>query len=339
MRAPRLVCGILLLAGAALGWGGRAHGIINRVAVRMLPEDGPAFLKAYEEWIAQRAGVPDTWRQISEPFLKIEEDPNHGWFREQFSFLKEIPRSRYEFVLAVYDEYLRIKDKDPARARLTNVRWTGTLPYAAMESYERLKSGMRLYRAQKAAGKDTHFIELDLAFYMGWLGHYVGDGAMPLHDSIHSEGWKGPNPRGYTTSSTIHGRFESAFVELIAAEPGDVGPLVGKPVCLADPFEAILQHLDRSTSLVEEVYRMDQRGAFADKTDEAARKLVYGQLAAAAGLLRDLTYTAWVESAKEPERPPKPIGATGLQHSGNPESLDNPRYNPATGSAPAPRPR
>lgn len=339
MRTSHLLCGILMVTGVAHGWGGRAHTIINRVAVRTLPADGPVFLQANEEWIAQRASVPDTWRGISEPFLKIEEDPNHGWFKEQFSFLKEIPRSRYEFVLALHDEYLRIKDKDPARARLTNIRWTGTLPYAAMETYERLKSGMRLYRAQKTAGKETHFIELDLAFYMGWLGHYIGDGAMPLHDSIHSEGWKGPNPRGYTTESSIHGRFESAFVELIGAEPGDVSPLVGKAKSLADPFEAILGHLDRSASHVEEVYEMDKRGAFAVTTDQAARNLALGQMAAAAQMLRDLTYTAWIESAKAPERPPRPIAATGLQHSGNPESLDHPRYNPATGSAPAPRPR
>jgi len=43
--------------------------------------------------------LPDTWRGASEPYSKIFEDPNHGWFKEQFAFLETIPRSRYEFVL------------------------------------------------------------------------------------------------------------------------------------------------------------------------------------------------------------------------------------------------
>ncbi|PYT26300.1 MAG: hypothetical protein DMG57_22175 [Acidobacteria bacterium] len=56
----------------------------------------------------------------------------------------------------------------------------------------------------------------DIAFYMGWLGHYVADAAMPLHDSIHHDDCVGDNPKGYTRDPNIHGRFESEFVDLIA---------------------------------------------------------------------------------------------------------------------------
>ena len=51
----------------------------------------------------------------------------------------------------------------------------------------------------------------DIAFYMGWLGHYVADAAMPLHDSIHHDGWSGENPKGYTRDPEIHDRFESNY--------------------------------------------------------------------------------------------------------------------------------
>ena len=150
--------------------------------------------------------MPDTWRALQEPFLKIDEDPNHGWFREQFALMKNIPRSRYQFVVALHDEYLRVMRKNPDRARLINVRWTGTLPYAAVEGYERVKSGMRMYRVPNKTGSgDVRAIEQNIAFYIGWLGHYTGDGAMPLHATIHNEGWKGPNPNGYTTDPRIHG--------------------------------------------------------------------------------------------------------------------------------------
>src|SRR5581483_1165465 len=49
-------------------------------------------------------------------------------------------------------------------------------------------------------------------FYAGWLGHYVGDGAQPLHVTVQYNGWTGPNPNGYTTAHQIHSQFEGAFV-------------------------------------------------------------------------------------------------------------------------------
>ncbi len=324
---PILIC--VLAAGTAYGWGERGHQTVNHAAVQTLPDDGPVFLKIHEEWIAVKGRVPDTWRTLNEPFVKILEDPNHGWFKEQFAFMKEIPRSRYEFVLALYDEYLHLKDKDPERARLTNVRWTGTLPYAAMENYERLKSGFRIYREQRAARQETKYTELDLAFYMGWLGHYTADGAMPLHASIHHDGWQGPNPKNYTRDGRIHGRFESQFVDLLPVRVEDVRPLVGKARVLRDPFQAILDHLDRAATHVEEVYQLDQVGAYQDQNNAAAKRLVLERLGSGAELLRDLVYTAWVESAK----PPLPGGGAN-----NPISPQHPKYNPATGSAPAPKP-
>jgi hypothetical protein len=332
---------VLISCAGAFGWGGRAHGIVNRVAIQTLPGDGPAFLLAHEDLIAQLASMPDTWRAFDEPFLKIDEDPNHGWFREQFAFMKQVPRSRYEFAIALHDEYLRIRKKDSARARLMNVRWAGTLPYAAVEGFERVKSAMRLYRMMKVAGTDTKTIELQLAYEVGWLGHYAGDGAMPLHATIHNEGWKGPNPNGYTTDPRIHGRLDSAYPDLLELSATDIRPLVAKPQILEDAFDAILAHCDRATGVVEQVYRLEKAGAFGKGTDEA-RKLISDQVASGAALLRDLVHTAWIDSGKEieasranPAAPRKP----GRMYNGYPESLDNPQYNPATGSAPAPKPR
>jgi hypothetical protein len=316
-----------LLAGA---WGVRGHQAANRAAVRSIPADGPVFLKEYEDWISKTGPQPDSWRGISEPYSKLFEDPNHGWFKEQFSFMAEIPRSRYEFVLRLYDEYLRIKDKDPERAALTNVRWTGTLPYAAMENFDRIKSAMRQYRAllaqnTEAARGDARYLAQDIAFYTGWLGHYTADGAQPLHDTIHHDGWQGDNPQGYTRDPRVHGRFESQFVELIGLTETDLAPKMPKAILLNDPFDAILRHLDDAGTHVEAIYIMDKRGAFADAKDAEAADLVRTQLAKAAALLRDLVYTAWVRSAEPAPR---------MDASQNPVSRTNPNYNPATGSAP-----
>lgn len=121
----------------------------------------------------------------------------------------------------------------------------------------------------------------------------------------------------------VHGRFESAFVDLIQLTEADLTPLMEKPVVLADPFVSILAHLDDAATHVEEVYVLDKAGALADKSNERAASLARRQLAKAAALLRDLTYTAWVESAKPPS-------AGGVD--ANPISRANPRYNPETGT-------
>ncbi len=323
--ALAIFCVLLLCS-----WGPRGHQAANLAAIKALPPDGPSFLSSYRDWIAATGPIPDSWRGASEPYSKIFEDPNHGWFKEQFAFLTTIPRSRYEFVLKLYDEYLAIKDKDPARAKLTNVRWTGTLPYAAIENFDRMKSAMRLYRqslndASETGKAQSENLRRDIAFYVGWLGHYTADGAQPLHDTIQHDGWQGPNPHGYTTDHAIHGRFESKFVDSIGLTDADLLPLVSREPArvLNDPFAAIIHHLNDASRHVEQVYRLDQAGALTDPHNQEAADLVKAQLAKAAVLLRDLTYTAWIQSGERKS-------ATAIP---NPVDPSNPDYNPATGSA------
>jgi hypothetical protein len=326
-------------------WGPRGHTVANLAAVAAIPDDGPVFLRPEKAYIGHLGMIPDTWRSPTEPYLRISEDPNHGWYTEDFDFIKEIPRSRTEFTLRVYDEYLRVRKTNPERAKLLNIRYTGLQAYSMMEGYERMKAGMRLYRSAvdqngrvpaiysavsplyKDVADVRSYLARDVAFYMGWLGHYIADAAMPLHNSKHHDGWVGENPKGYTRETEIHGRFESAYVDLIGTSEDDVRPYVRKDAkFLDDPWTAILDHMLEARNAVEEVYRLDLRKAYSNKDDPDARKLVYTRLASGASFLRDLAYTAWIESAK-------PIPAS--KPSDLPNSLENPRYNPATGSAPA----
>ncbi len=326
---------LLAIGGAVLAtgaWGPRGHQSANRAAVEAIPGDGPLFLKDYVDWIAKTGPVPDSWRGASEPYSKLFEDPNHGWFKEQFAFLPSIPRSRYEFVLRLYDEYLRIKDTDPDRAARMNVRWTGTMPYAAMETYDRMKSAMRQYRRAMAdpspeSQQDAKFLAQDIAFYMGWMGHYTADGAQPLHDTIHHDGWVGPNPNNFTTDARVHGRFESQFVDLIGLTYKDLLPKISPAKPLLDPFSAFVDHLDDAYGHVTEVYELDKSGALAYRNNAAASELVKTQLARAASLLRDLVYTAWLESAVAPAR-----GAGAA----DPVNQKHPLYASETGTAPPP---
>jgi hypothetical protein len=77
------ISALLLAPSFCLGWGARGHREINSAAVRALPAGELDFLKAQESWIVYLSTIPDTYRTQNEPFLKIFEDPDHGWFIEQ----------------------------------------------------------------------------------------------------------------------------------------------------------------------------------------------------------------------------------------------------------------
>ena len=343
------VCVSLLETQHLAAWGARGHTIANLAAVEGVPQNGPAFLRAQKAYIGHLGTIPDTWRSPSEPYLRISEDANHGWYTEGFDFIPEPPHSRTEFILRVYDEYLKTKSKDRERAKLLNIRYTGLQAYSIVEGYERIKAGMRLYRAlsnPQESGRANlgtiyasisplfrdpaqvkQMLTSDIAFYMGWVGHYVADAAQPLHNSIHHDGWSGADPKGYTRDPNIHGRFESAYVDLIGVTEEDLLRYVPKePRLLDDVWRSVLDHSIEARNFTEEVYRLDLRGAFVKKDDAEARELTCKRLGAGAAFLRDLAYTAWVESARPVPRV-EPID--------QPQNPDNPKYNPAAGSAPA----
>ena len=321
-------------------WGVRGHTVANLAAVEGIPQDGPVFLKAQEAYIGHLGTIPDTWRGYSEPYLRISEDANHGWYTEQFAYIPNPPHSRTEFILRVYDQYLKVKAASPDKAKLINIRYTGLQAYSIMEGYERIKAGMRLYRGERLpsalasisplfsdAAQVKQMLANDIAFYMGWVGHYVADAAQPLHNSMHHDGWSGANPKGYSRDPEIHGLFETRYVDLIEVTAPDVAKYVRKDARhLDDVWKAVLDHSLEARESVEDVYRLDLRGSFKKKDDAEARELVYKRLASGASFLRDLVYTAWIESAK-----PVPAVQT-LDRMENPA---NPKYNPAAGSVPA----
>jgi hypothetical protein len=323
----RILLCTLLTAGCALAWGVRGHHEINRAAIESLDPAEQQLLLAQKDYIVYMAPIPDSYRTAAEPFLKIFEDPNHGWFVEQSrELMSQPPRSRYEFVVQLYSQYQQSKDK------LTNVRWTGTMPYAAVEHYERIKAAFRRLRQARAQKEDTRFVSQEAATYIGLLGHYIGDGSQPLHISIHHDGWQGDNPKGYTTDPRIHGRMESQFVDLIEVKSSDLTPRIGEPLVYADPFQAIVDHYLKAGGLTEQVYQIDRDGGWADRQNKAARELVLQQLAGGAEVMRNLIHTAWVKS----EAPSVPRGGgNDPRNAMNPLSPQNPLYNPATGSAPA----
>jgi hypothetical protein len=267
--------------------------MINRLAGGALPADTPAFLRSPEaiNALGYYGPEPDRWRSPAEPELNAAQAPEHFIDLEYADLVGTLPRQRYDFIRA-------LAAAQPAHpdVQLTPEK-VGLQPYVTLEIYERLKSAMRDYRGLLVAKHDTKPVEAEITFLAGWLGHYVGDGSMPLHTTMQYNGWNGPNPKGYTTEHHIHAQFESDFVTANVKE-GDVAPLVTKnPVVLNDVFVDYMTYLHHSNTLVEKVYELEKTGAFAGAGTPAGKAMVDQQLAAGATELRDMIYTAWIKSA------------------------------------------
>jgi hypothetical protein len=288
---------ILLPSTACFGWGSDGHRMINRLAAEHLPADLPGFLHtpAAIDEIEYLGPEPDRWRSPGEPELNNEQAPEHFLDLELADMVgNRLPRRRYDFIAALYAAGLT----HPSMAAELRPEKVGLQPYVTTEVYQRLKAAMREYRGLSAQGKDTKPVEQAIIFYMGWLGHYVGDGSQPLHVTTSYDGWVGKeNPNGYTTQHGIHSKFESTFVAA-NIKAADVAPLMSAPQVMSDIFDDYVAYLRSSSRLIERTYQLEKLGGFDGAGTTDSKQFTAERLAAGASELRDLYYSAWLESAK-----------------------------------------
>jgi hypothetical protein len=291
----------LIAVPSSFGWGNEGHRLVNKLAAANLPADMPAFLhtQAAIDEIEYLGPEPDRWRGLAEPELNAAQAPDHFIDLELADVIQPLPRRRYDFIAAAYAASLT----HPAQARELRPEHIGFQPYITNEIWERLKTAMRDYRALSAQHEDTKPVEAAVLFYAGWLGHYVGDGSQPLHTTINYNGWvEKENPNGYTTDHKIHAQFEGPYVAANIKE-ADVRPLMAALHPVGDQFDDYMAYLRHSNTLVERVYQLDKAHGFEGAGTPEAKQFTAERIAAGASMLRDLIYSAWVESAKPvPER-------------------------------------
>ncbi len=285
--AAVLLC-LAALPRNASAWGNEGHRIINRLAVGGLPADVPQFLRAPAaiDEIEYLGPEPDRWRShAAEPELLAAQAPEHFIDLELADALGPLPHQRFDFEAEVFAAHQRPET-------------IGLQPWETDEVWERLKAAMRQYRAMRAANQDTKQVEAVIIFYAGWLGHYVGDGSQPLHTTIRYNGWVGPNPNGYTTEHRIHWQFEGPFVGANIHAPEVQADMSPVRRIQGDMFDAYLAYLRHSATFVEKVYQLDKLGGFAGAGTSESRAFTAERLAAGASMLRDMIYTAWIDSAQ-----------------------------------------
>src|SRR5258708_4027388 len=265
--------------------GNKGHVLINLLAVVNLPADAPAFLRseAAISEIEYLGPEPDRWRSPAEAELSAAQAPEHFIDLEPADALGPLPRRRLDFEAKAF----------AAGQRPEKI---GLQPWEATEVWERLKAALREYRRLSTAHQDTHAVEQAAIFYAGWLGHYVGDASQPLHTTVQYNGWTGPNPNGYTTAHKIHWQFEGPFVgaNLHAAE---VQPRMTPVHALeGDIFADYVTYLRQTSKYVEKVYQLQKPGGFEGQGTQESRDFAADRLAAGASMLRDMVYSARLES-------------------------------------------
>jgi hypothetical protein len=132
---------------------------------------------------------------------------------------------------------------------------------------------------------------------IGVWSHYVGDASQPLHVSVHFNGWGDyPNPNGYTTSHTLHSRFEGAFVRAHATEAAVIAAMPAPSLSSAPIADQIGAYLRRTAAAVPALYDIEKRGGFNDPASPEAIAFVDQRLADGAAELRDLITEAYAAS-------------------------------------------
>ena len=275
----------LLNPAPVLAWGDEGHRYVNRVAAQKLPDEMPAFFRNAAARLEFLGPEPDRWRDNRELYFALREmnAPDHFINIDDPKNFEGLPNDRYKYAI-----WLRAQGKE--------AKDIGLLPYSILEGYQKIQVLFRLWRDPKNSSEREQ-IEQNIVFYAGVVGHYVADGAQPLHTTVHYNGWSGSSNSEKYTREPLHWRFEGEYVRArIKAE--DFSGLVTTASRLRDPFADTMTFLFASYQQVKPLYEMDRVARWDEKNSNPdAKQFVSRRLAAGSQMLANLWYTAWVDSA------------------------------------------
>jgi len=261
------VCVFIFVAQPVFSWGREGHIIVNEGAIKNLPPEMDFFAK----------NMNFINRHIMDPDLRKNKDPGESvrhWldleyfgsypFKEIFSF------------------------KDPPIEQDYAER-SGKLPWAIVEVLGELTTAM-----ENNDEKNILLLTAD-------LGHYVGDGANPLHTTENYDGQ-------WTGNRGIHGRFESGLIKKY-----DSMVVIGTftPVYVKDPLKFVLEYLIESNRRVSKILDADNKSCwepgiyddyYYDRMWDELEKLTNTCFQKGAFVLSSLLYTARIDSGSFNEK-------------------------------------
>jgi len=310
--------GALVLSTGA--WDYEGHHAVNELALAALPPDFGGFelTPALKNRIEFLAGEPDRWRNIRDLELTHDNGPDHYFDLEDIALCgltpETLPPLRYDFVADLARARAAHPETFPAIKPGSDADHTreldGFLPWAITEYYEKLKSDFSVLKALKAHGRPDKVAnaEADIVYVMGVMGHYVGDGAQPLHTTKYFNGWVGPNPNGYTTSTKIHAWIDGGYFRktggiktgLLAGKIPPAAPIPGVNEA-GGMFKQVVAYLVAQNKLVEPLYQMEKNGEFSGMGDKGMEGLPFlnGQLVKGGQMLGNIWYSAWMNAPED----------------------------------------
>ncbi|HOX57049.1 MAG TPA: hypothetical protein P5205_00305 [Candidatus Paceibacterota bacterium] len=304
----------------AQAWDYEAHRAINQLALAALPTNFPAFVHepAAAERIAFLAGEMDRWRNTPDLPLKHYSFPDHYIDVEELADYglkpEMLPVFRYDFIAQLALHRAAHPEKFPEPDASSNQDRTrglvGLLPWGIAESAGKLKSGFSYLKAFEEAGTPEEIAnaQANIVYVMGVMGHLIGDGAQPLHTTIHHHGWVGDNPHHYTTSHRFHSWIDGGYFRktggvnvqdlksrLRTAQPVAIN---GRPANPEEIFQVGMLFLLEQHKQVEPLYQMDRDGKLSGEGDKGleGKAFLEGQLLKAGQLLGDFWFTAWQQA-------------------------------------------
>lgn len=319
--AAWILAGGFFISSAA-AWDYEGHRVVNQLALAALPADFPAFVQtpAARERIAFLGGEPDRWRNMNNELPLVHfNGPDHYFDLEDLQdhglTPNTLPMFRYEFTaqlaLARAARPEKFAPIDPAKNRDRTRELAGFAPWAIVEYCGKLKSGFSYLKAYQDYGGTPEEIanaQQNIIYIMGVMGHFVGDGAQPLHVTKHHHGWVGDNPHGYTTNSSIHSWIDGGFFRTtggiqMATIAGKVRPakIVGDPTKPEDLFRQVMAYLLETHQQVEPLYQLNQAGKLSGEGEmvREGRAFLEAQLVRGGQMLGDLWFSAWQQATED----------------------------------------
>lgn len=287
-------------------WGASGHRMVGVAAMRALPEEMPAFMRtaAAAADVGEFSREPDRWKGAGQPhdrerdtahFVDMIEDGRV--MTEAGMHIRDLPNLKSEYDAQLMAAGIKVND-------------AGYLPYAIMDAWQQLVQDLAYWRILSAAEARETDMERQ-AWYradrirrealilrdIGMLSHYIGDGAQPLHTTIHYNGWdrNTENPEGFTRSRQTHGMFEGDFVRDHINLQGIEAAM---PEMRLDGFDLrprVADYLLVSLAEVVPFYRLEKAGGFVE-ADPRGVNFATQRLGAGAAELRDLIVLAWREA-------------------------------------------
>lgn len=306
----------------ARAWDYEGHRTVNQLALAALPANFPAFVKtpAARERIAFLGGEPDRWRNIADDpslshcngpdhYLDLEELADYGLTPQTAPPLRYDLTARLAIVRVAHPEQFAtidpLKNKDHTRELI------GFAPYAIAEYCGKLRSGfsyLKAYQNYDGTPEEIENAQANILYIMGVMGHFVGDGAQPLHVTKHHHGWVGDNPKGFATNASFHAWIDGGFFKKtggIHAEPlvGKIRPatIVGDPLKPDDLFRQVMAYLGATYQQLEPLYQLEKEKKLTPENEKVSegRAFLEGQLVKGGQMLGDLWFSAWQQATED----------------------------------------